>query len=205
MDDPKENSVDQHQVSPIEIKQKEKSGLGVTTISILSTLISLIALIATIVNAHSSYSALQFNQRATMETQQAALFAQFQHEYSSVNSRFPAAYLDPKFQPVRGSDDYARLQSYWIFCYSEWYATNKFDPDSFKRLWTDYYSPLVTDGLDIPSLRYVLEDMIKTHLLERGSWDEFLIELSKLARASGKPLTPAAERYLRVTHPAEPG
>lgn len=96
--------------------------------------------------------------------------------------------MDPKFRPAAGSDDYARLQAYWFFCFSEWYATHRVNSAAFGELWTDYYAPLIGDGLSIPSLRYVLEDRIRTRGIGGGDWAGFLHDLATIASAHGRPL-----------------
>jgi hypothetical protein len=112
----------------------------------------------------------ELNKRAQSAAMKAALFSQFQQQYLSVNSQFPAQLINANFRPQRDSADYNRLEAYWLFVYSEWYATQRVNPDAFGSLWANYYAPLVGDALDIPSLRYVAEDMVASRALERGEW-----------------------------------
>lgn len=141
--------------------------------------------------------ALEFSQKTAMQTQRGELFAQFQEQYNGLSSRFPARLLDRSFRPRRGSDEYARLEAYWFFCFSEWYATNRVNPDAFSDLWRNYYTPLIADGLEIPSLRYVLEDRIRSRGVGRGEWKIYLRELADISRQYGRPLSPDVEARLR--------
>ena len=145
---------------------------------------ALLALVVTTMNvymAHSSYVVLQ-------GTQKAAIFSQFQLQYSAIAARFPAEMLKPDFRPVVGSDDFRKLQDYWIFCYAQWYETNKADPGSYNDLWVNYYSGLVLNAMDIPSLRYTLIIMMQTYGHQQYM-HEFYNALSNLAANEGKPLT----------------
>lgn len=162
----------------------------------LSLIVSILALAASGLTAWTSHQALDFNKKSAAASQKASLFTQFQLQYLTVASQFPAQVNDPNFRPPRGSDAYARLEAYWLFCFSEWYATRRVNPDAFGNLWTDYYAPLVADGLEIGSLRYVLEDIIATRALDRGQYGEFLAEVARIARADGQPLRPEMEQRL---------
>jgi hypothetical protein len=162
----------------------------------LSLIISLLALLASGLTAWTSRDALRFNKQAQADAQKTAIFAQFQQQYLAVSGQFPPQLTDPNFRPVRDSGDYDRLEAYWLFCYSEWYATHRVNPDLFGDLWQDYYAPLVGDGLDIPSLRYVFEDMVATRQLDRGEWGAFLAEIARIARDEGHPLPPNLQRRL---------
>ncbi len=154
----------------------------------LSLIIGLMALSATSYSAWTSHASLQLTQRA----QQVALFTDFQQDYTEISARFPVRFLDYDFRPPRGSDDYKRLQDYWIFGYAEWFATNRLGPDAFKSLWTNYYAGLMTDALNIPSLRYVLLDMVEGQGSRRDDMRAFLSALTALASKAGQPLIPPA-------------
>lgn len=162
----------------------------------LSLIISILALLASGLTAWTARDALRFNKQAQADAQKTAIFAQFQQQYLSINSQFPAQLANPDFRPVRDSGDYDRLEAYWLFCYSEWYATHRVNPDLFGDLWSDYYAPLVGDALDIESLRYVFEDMAATRALDRGEWGPFLAEVSRIASEEGHPLRPEVQRRL---------
>jgi len=157
--------------------------LGVPA-EVFATVISSLALAATLINAWSSYNSLRISRQA----EQAGLFTQFQEEYNAVSARFPPRLLDPTFQPARGSDDYRRLEEYWIFCYAEWFATHDLNGGTYGNLWTHYYATLVLNALDIPSLRYVVIDMMTLPDAHRGAYPTFYGDLSVLAGAAGKPL-----------------
>ncbi len=166
--------------------------------------VSALALIATSINAYSAYSSFELNretQRAQLnisrEAQRTAIFAQFQQQYTFVFARFPAKFLNPNFRPKRGTDAYARLEAYWLFCFSEWYATNRLAPDAYADLWDTYYTPLIMNGVSIPSLHYVLEDMISDYPLERGDYRNFFKALANLARKAGNPLAQTVETRLK--------
>jgi len=165
-------------------------------ISVTSLFVSVGALVATSVNAWSAFHSLRFNRETAIQTQKATMFSQFQQQYTVVSSRFPAQHLDPNFRPARGSDDYARLQAYWFFCFSEWYATTKLNPDAFRSLWDTYYSRLIGGALDIRSLRYVLEDMIQNGKLIGRDWPLFFSEVALIAQRQGHPLSVEVERSL---------
>lgn len=120
-----------------------------------------------------------------------------QDQYRAIDERFPKRLHDPNFRPSRGSDEYARLEAYWFFCFSEWYATNRVNSDPLSDLWLNYYRPLVADGLEIPSLRYVLEDRVRSRGAGQGEWRNYLGELSVIARISGKPLSRDVEDKIR--------
>jgi len=160
----------------------------------LSLVISILALLASGLTAWTARDALQFNKQSQTDAQKTAIFAQFQQQYLAVSGQFPAQLTDPHFRPTRDSGDYDRLEAYWLFCYSEWYATHRVNQDLFGDLWTHYYEPLIADGLDIQSLRYVLEDMINTRSLDRGDWGPFFAEIARIARDDGHPLTPVFEQ-----------
>lgn len=169
----------------------------------IAIFISVLAMTATGINAWYSHNSFQLNsetQRASLrialETQKTAIFSQFQQQYSLVFARFPKRFLDPTFRPKLGTDDYARLEAYWLFCFSEWFATNRLAPDAYGDLWRTYYSPLIMNGLGIPSLRYVLETMMTHYPLERGDYRTFFLSLSDLARKSGDPFSAEVEQRL---------
>lgn len=162
----------------------------------LSLVISVLALLTSGLTAWTARDALHFNKRAQGDAMKAALFSQFQQQYLSVNSQFPAQLMAADFRPQRDSADYNRLEAYWLFVYSEWYATQRVNADAFGSLWTSYYAPLVGDALDIPALRYVLEDMVASRALERGEWGQFLTEVARIAKEDGAPLRPELEQRL---------
>lgn len=170
-------------------------------ISVRVTVLSgLAALISAMFSGYSSLTAqeaLKLSERTNRDAQRSGIFAQFQERYSVISSRFPARLLDPKFRPRRGSDDYARLEAYWFFCFSEWYATNRVNSDALQDLWKDYYRPLIADGLEIPSLRYVLEDRVRTRGPGRDEWRIYLNELAAIARDFDRPLSPEVEARMR--------
>lgn len=162
----------------------------------VSLVVSILAFLASGLTAWTAHDALKFNRKAQGDAQKTAVFTQFQQQYLAVSSQFPPQLTDANFKPVRDSGDYDRLEAYWLFCYSEWYATHRVNAEQFGELWTDYYAPLVADGLDIPSLRYVLEDIVATRALDRGEWGAFLAEIARIAREDGHPLRPESERRL---------
>ena len=162
----------------------------------MSLIVSVLALVASGLTAWTARDALQFNKQAQADAQKTAIFAQFQQQYLAVSAQFPAQLTDPNFRPARDSSDYDRLEAYWLFCYSEWYATRRVNPDLFGDLWHDYYAPLVADGLDIASLRYVFEDMVASRQLDRGEWGPFLAEIAQIAREDGHPLRPQLQQRL---------
>ncbi|HWJ59391.1 MAG TPA: hypothetical protein VNR68_07150 [Sphingomicrobium sp.] len=165
-------------------------------LSLLSLSISALALMASGLSAWTATKALDFNRRASSDTQRSTLFWQFQNQYSAVASRFPPQMLDPAFRPADGSDEYARLEAYWFFCFAQWYATHRVNPENFGELWDGYYVPLIADGLETPSLRYVMESMIMSNKMAKGDFNNFLVEMGRIARESGQPLSPVAERRL---------
>src|SRR4051794_6692235 len=118
--------------------------------------IAVFALIVSVTSASISYCSM----RGNVDAQRAALFSQFQAQYNDVHSRFPEQHRQPDYRPAPGSDEYARLEAYWFFCFSEWYATHRVNAGAYRDLWDDYYVPLVGDGVQINSLRYVLENRI---------------------------------------------
>jgi hypothetical protein len=154
----------------------------------ISAVIAVFALGATAYSAYTSHASLEL----TRETQQLALFSQFQNEYAAIALHFPAQLLDRNFRPARDSDDYKRLEDYWIFCYAEWYATQRTDPLLYGRLWNEYYANLILNALEIPSLRYVLTDMMTSYGVKRSDMQRFYAELNKLAEDAGEPLAEAA-------------
>lgn len=90
--------------------------------------------------------------------------------------------------PPRGSPDYKRLQDYWIFCYAEWYQTKRPGQEHFKDMWDDYYAGLIANSLEIPSLRYVIHDMMQYYGLKRDMMRAFYKEIRDLAERNGQPL-----------------
>jgi hypothetical protein len=162
--------------------------------------LGLFALIATVVNVLVAHSSYELNQ----ETQQAAIFSQFQQQYNSIAARFPDHLLDPHFRPARGTDDYRRIEDYWIFCYAEWYETQKGQPDLYRELWTNYYSGLIQNALETPSLRYVLISMFENYGVKRQDMREFYSALRDLAANEGEPLTPEPQRPGGAPKPAPP-
>jgi hypothetical protein len=154
-------------------------------------------------NLYTQRQALHANQDAAAESQRTALFSQFQQQYNTVRAGFPERFMDPKFRPAAGTDDYARLQAYWFFCFSEWYATHRVNAAAFGSLWADYYSPLIGDGLSIPSLRYVLEDRIRTRGVGSGDWTAFLKEVAAIASAHRRPLSKDVQEQIATTTTAQ--
>jgi type II secretory pathway pseudopilin PulG len=159
----------------------------------LSLAISIFAFLASGATAWTAQESLRFNKQTQADAQKATIFAQFQQQYLSINSQFPPQLTQADYRPPRDSGEYDRLEAYWLFCFSEWYATQRVNHDLFGDLWSDYYAPLIADGLDIPSLRYVLEDMLNTRPLDRGEWGAFFAEIARIAREDGKPLSPQTE------------
>ncbi len=159
-----------------------------------SLALSALALMASGMSAWTANRALDFNRKTSAESQRATLFWQFQGQYNAVSGRFPPQLLNSRFQPADGSEAYAKLEAYWMFCFAEYYATHQVNPEAFGELWDGYYVPLIADSLEIPSLRFVLEDMIVTDKLKRGDWNKFLVEMARIARLNDIPLGPAAER-----------
>jgi type II secretory pathway pseudopilin PulG len=163
----------------------------------LSLAISIFAFLASGATAWTAQESLRFNKQTQADAQKATIFAQFQQQYLSINSQFPPQLTQADYRPPRDSGEYDRLEAYWLFCFSEWYATQRVNHDLFGDLWSDYYAPLIADGLDIPSLRYVLEDMLNTRPLDRGEWGAFFAEIARIAREDGKPLSPQTEQRVR--------
>jgi hypothetical protein len=166
-------------------------------------IVAILAFVATSINAGVAYKSFKLNNEtqhaalhASLANQRAVLFSNFQQQYSTIAAGFPPGVYDPTFRPKPRSEEYAKLWRYWLFCFSEWYVTNRLDREAYKSLWDSYYSPLVTSALRIPSLRYVLESMILSQDLHRGEYRGFFQTLSKLARESDQPLSPAAEKKL---------
>jgi hypothetical protein len=149
-----------------------------------AAIISGIALAATVTSAWSSYNALNVSRRAQM----ANIFLQFQQDYNLVASRFPNRVRDPTFRPARASDDYRRLEEYWIFCFAEWYAMHDLEGKAYGNLWHGYYAALAQGALGIPSLRYVLNDMRSRRDDYRGSFSDFFQEIDRLSKEAGSPL-----------------
>lgn len=58
--------------------------------------------------------------------------------------------------------------------------------------------PLIMNGLEIPSLRYVLESMIMRYSLGRGDYRSFFNALAALAQHSGKQLSLGVEKHLKA-------
>ena len=162
----------------------------------ISLVVSILAFLASGFTAWTARDSLHFNKQAQSDAQKAAIFSQFQQQYLAVSAQFPAEVTDANFRPPRNSADYNRLEAYWLFCYSEWYATRRVNPGAFGSLWPDYYAPLVGDALDIPSLRYVIEDIAASRQLDRGEWGAFLQEIARIARDEGQPLRPELEQRL---------
>lgn len=165
--------------------------------------VSALAMLATSINAYWAYNSFKLNSETqhsqltiAAEAQKTAMFAQFQQQYTFVVSRFPSRFLDPTFQPKQGSDDYARLEAYWLFCYSEWYATNRLAPDAYRDLWKTYYTPHIMNALSIHSLRYVLEDMIMRYSLKRGDYRAFFDSLADIARQGNNAFDPDVQKKL---------
>jgi len=157
--------------------------------------IAIVAVVISVVTAFFAWGALNTdrealhsNAKAALDAERTTLFLQFEDQYYAIAGRFPKQLHDPTFQPAPQTDDYARLQAYWIFCFSEWYATQRVNPSAFGDLWVKYYEPLIATGLKIQSLRYVLEDNVRTHGVGSGDWTVFLRTLEGIASAHGQPL-----------------
>lgn len=163
------------------------------SLSKFSIALSALALLASTASAWTANRSLAFAQKANEQTQRTNLFLQFQSQYYTVTDQFPPRLLEPSFRPVAGSSEYARLEAFWLFSYSVWFASHKVDSQVFEDMWYGYYVPLVGDGLAIPSLHYVLENSLKTGKQSRGSWNEFLKEVARVGRETGHPLSPASE------------
>jgi hypothetical protein len=166
----------------------------------LEHLSALAAVAAAIFSGYSSLTArdaLRATERIGVENERTQLFAQFQDEYRAVSSQFPARHHEANFKPPPGSDDFARLERYWFFVFSEWYETNRVNPRAFGDLWRNYYTPLVADALELQSLRYVLEERIRSRGAGRDEWHNFLEELARIARQNGHPLSTDVEAALK--------
>lgn len=164
--------------------------------SMLSIGIAALALMASGFTAWTSSRSLELNRRTNLLNQRASMFAQVQSQYSDIAARFPAQLNDPSFRPVDGSDGYSDLESYWFFCFSEWFATHRVNPEAYQDVWASYFVPLMADSLQVPSLRYVLEDIVMDERMSSPDWVRFLTEVSRVADASGHPLTPQARQRL---------
>lgn len=166
------------------------------------TFAGLSALAAFVAAGFSGYSALtaqralESSEKMSLQSERTELFLQFQEQYNAVSARFPEGILPREFRPKRGSNDYARLEAYWFFCFSEWYATNRVNEPAFRDLWVNYYTPLIADGLEIPSLRHVLEDRIRARGAGRGAWKDYLKDLASIARRYGHPLSKEVEEQI---------
>jgi hypothetical protein len=150
----------------------------------VSVFVSALALTATVYIAYTSSTSIALDR----ETQKMALFALFEQEYTGIESRFPSRIYDPDFRPARKSDDYKRLEDYWILCYAEWYATNKTGSAAYHDLWSNYYAGHVVDALDTSSLRYVLIDMFQNYGAKDKNMQQFYEALRGLARNAGVTL-----------------
>ena len=178
---------------------RNESRAGASTgrrVADVSLAVSVLALLASGLTAWTARDALRFNKQSQADAQKTAIFAQSQQQYLTINTQFPAQLTDANFRPPRSSGDYDRLEAYWLFCFSEWYATQRVNPELFGDLWSDYYAPLIADALDVPSLRYVLQDMIVSRPVDRGEWGPFFAEIGRIARDDGNPLPPQLEQRL---------
>ena len=149
---------------------------------------ALLALLTTAYSAFTSHQSLLLSQ----QYEQVSLFNEFQNEYATISGRFPPQLLNPDFRPAPGTEEYERLQAYWIFAYAEWFATNQLGNGVNQSLWTHYYAPLVLNAMEIPSLHYVLTDMQQSYGKRRPTMQQFYRTLQELAREAGEPLQPAA-------------
>jgi len=177
--------------------------------SMLSVGIAALALMTSGFSAWTSSRALDLNRRTNLLNQRASMFAQAQSQYGSLASNFPAQVNDPEFRPVDGSDGYADIEAYWFFCFSEWYATHRVNPEAYLDVWSSYFVPLMADSLQVPSLRFVLEDIIMDERMSSPDWVRFLSEVSRVADSSGHPLSVEARLRLQqmgkgVTRSATP-
>ena len=179
------------------VREATRDSLRADKRSILSVGIAALALMTSGFSAWTSSRALELNRKTSLLNQRAAMFAQVQSQYSSIAARFPAKLNDPEFRPVDGSDGYADLEAYWTFCFSEWYATHRVNPEAYHDVWASYFVPLMADSLQVPSLRYVLEDIIMDDRMSSPDWVRFLSEVSRVATASGHPLTVEARVRLQ--------
>ena len=154
--------------------------------------LSALAAVASAVYSHESSEvaaqAIVSSERMNRDQRRSEIFSQFQEQYAEIASRFPSRYMHPGYRPKRGSDEYARLEAYWFFCFSEWYATNRVNSGALRDLWDNYYRPLIGDGIETPSLRYVLEERVRSRGAGRGEWRLFFKELSLIAKSNGRPL-----------------
>lgn len=179
--------------SPERNGEPVRDGRQADNLSKFSIALSALVLLASTASVWTANRSLDFAQKANVQTQRTNLFIQFQSQYYTVTEQFPAQLLEPAFRPVSGSSEFARLEAFWLFSYSVWFASHKIESEVFGDLWSGYYVPLVGDGLAIPSLHYVLEDSLKTKKLSRGNWNEFLSEVARVGRETGHPLSPASE------------
>jgi hypothetical protein len=143
--------------------------------------VAMVAAIITGANVYVTYLSYGLN----AENQKAALFSQFQNEYSSIASNFPDKLLDANFKPARGSSDYKKLQDYWIFCYAEWYQTKRTGQGPFLDMWDNYYAGLIANALEIPSLKYVIIDMMNSYGLKQQSVQSFYNEIRNIGSRTG--------------------
>jgi len=165
--------------------------------SMLSVGIAALALMTSAFSAWTSSRALDLNRHTNLLNQRAAMFSQVQSQYQSIASHFPTQVNDPEYRPVDGSDGYADLEAYWFFAFSEWYATHRVNPEAYHDVWSSYFVPLMADSLQVPSLRYVVEDIIMDERMSSPDWVRFLTEVSRVADASGHPLTVQARLRLQ--------
>lgn len=185
------------------VREVRSTERRVNIAAVISVVVSIIAAGFTGGTFLTNRQALHANERAALQTQRTTLFSQFQQQYGAVSASFPHGYLNPKFRPAYGTDDYGRLQAYWFFCFSEWYATHRVNQEAFGDLWAQYYSPLIADGLKVQSLRYVLEDRIRSRGVGNGDWTAFLRELGRIARDHGEPLSTNAQMKIDGNERAE--
>jgi hypothetical protein len=182
--------------SQAQVKWADYAAIGAFVISIVTACFSWGTL-------KTDREALHANSQAAVDAERTTLFLQFEEQYYSIAGRFPKQLHEPQFRPAPRSDDYARLQAYWFFCFSEWYATQRANRSAFGDLWTKYYEPLIATGLKIPSLRYVLEDGIRRNGVGGGDWTAFLRELAGIANAHGYPLDQDVQRKINGDDTAE--
>lgn len=149
--------------------------MSIETWVAVATSISLV--IISVVTAMISIVALR-NSRNAAATQ---VFLELRKRYLEVLAQMPAQYHNNYWVPIKGSNEWNALSSYWYQTFNEWYMTKKLYKGTLSELWDGFYKGAIGSGLRNRPLRIVLVHLLANESSFSGYASEFERDICQLS------------------------